>query len=126
MISDNIRQARMQSLMCNYIVPVADSDLACFAGVVMPHADLCVFLIWNITSQRTKVQRWWQQNRWQRIEELNPHLDWPCQDSAQGGANSWTKTINEQLHRQLAGMSDQDVMALCEIFWPEEHDQSVA
>lgn len=123
MNSDNIRQARMQSLLCNYIVPVADSELACFAGVVMPHPDLCVFLIWNITNQRSKVHLWWQQNRWQRIEELNPELNFHTHDH---DVNHWTKTINAVFHKQLAAMNDEDVIALCDIFWPDEYDQFVA
>ena len=123
MNSDNIRQARMQSLLCNYIVPVADSELACFAGVVMPHPDLCVFLIWNITNQRSKVHLWWQQNRWQRIEELNPELNFHRSDH---DVARWTKIINKVFHKQLVGMNDEDVIALCDIFWPDEYDQFVA
>ena len=121
--SDNIRQARMQSLLCNYIVPVTDSELACFAGVVMPHADLCVFLIWTITNQRSKVQLWWQQNRWQRIEELNPELNFHMSDH---DVDRWTKIINKVFNKQLVGMNDEDVIALCDIFWPDEYDQFVA
>jgi hypothetical protein len=126
MNSDNIRQARMQSLMCNYIVPVQDSDLACFAGVVMPHADICVFLIWNITNQRSKLQLWWQQNRWQPIAEWNSGLDFPCQDGSPDAAKNWCKTINRVFSAQLSRMNDQDVIQLCEIFWPEEYDQPAA
>jgi len=119
MISDNIRQARMQSLLCNHIVPVTDSDLACFAGVTMPHPDLCVFLIWSITNQRSKMKLWWGQGRWQDIQNLNPQLSWPVMPTM----GAWVQIVSNVIQHKLVNMRDEDVINLCAIFWPDEHDQ---
>lgn len=123
-ISDRIKQARMQSLLCNYVVPVIDSDLACFDGIVMPHCDLCLFLIWGITNQKSKCQLWWTRDRWQHIQSLNSHLVFPQESIA--NMKAWITVIHTVIRDKLQCMTDEEILKLVNVFWPDEMSEDLA
>lgn len=119
---NTVRGACMQSILCNHVVPIDDSELASFAGIVMPRNDIYVFLIWVITGQRLNLLNWWSKNRIDLIEQLNPELKFkePKQPK------QCTSLILKVFQEKISKMSDDTIMELCDMIWPDSADKDLA
>lgn len=116
-MTTQLDQARMQSLLCDYVVCAPDENLACFAGVALPYQDLGIFLIWVISGSKVYQQAYLYQNRHAQLADLNPHLE-----NVKGSDLIWK--IYWTMAKRVKTMNDEQILNLCNMLWPD--DQQLA
>lgn len=115
-MTTQLDQARMQSLLCDYVVCAPEQNAACFAGVALPYQDLGIFLIWVISGAKVYQQAYVYQDRLQILADLNPQ--WP---NVKGTDLIWK--IWTTMGRRVQNMSDEQVLNLCNMLWPDDQPQ---
>jgi hypothetical protein len=112
-MTTKLDQARMQSLLCDYVICVPQDNVACFAGIALPYQDLGIFLIWVISGAKVYQQAYLQQNRHELLSQLNPQWQ-----NIQGSDLVWK--IYKTMGQKVQAMNDQQVLNLCNMLWPDD------
>lgn len=115
-MTTQVDQARMQSLLCDYIVCAPDENVACFAGVALPYCDLGIFLIWIIAGAKVYQQAYLQEHRCEILAELNPQWS-----NIKGQDLVWK--IYTTMGNRVKTMTDEQVLNLCNMLWPDDQPQ---